>query len=695
MLASVLVAVSGLALADPQAASPEAPPAPAAAVSGQERGVIAYPPSFFADVGPSTALEMVQRLPGFTFDRGATVRGLSGSGGNVLIDGEPPVSKNDTLEEILRRIPVSSVLRIDVIRGGAPGIDMQGRTVIANVVRKAASGAKGAATWTTWPIADGRVLNGLRGEAEWRWDRKLLETSFVYGKGPNDQAGDGDRIRLDPAKRPLIRSTVDFDAQGQRKWLMGAYETPLAGGRLRVNGTYMGNDAAGEYYDHIVYPGVWREYQYSADEKIQGEIGARFNRRFSLNQIDLVAFQQWNNTDSLVRFESPSINRLFTNTKEVSETVGRVHFRRAASPSLNLEAGVEGALNTLDSATSLKVNAVAIALPAANVHVEEQRREVFGTASWRASPTLAFEFGLRQEASRVTSSGDVVLEKSLSFTKPRATMTWSPMADLQVRGRVEREVTQLNFDDFVANNSVAQTGAVIAGNPDLSPMQAWVAELAVERRFLKRGAFIVTLRRSELKDVIDRAPVYLGALVADAPANIGDGWRNEIQFSLSSPLDGLGLPLSMLKAQVTLRETEVTDPTTGKPRQISAIHTFGPPLAIQAVRESEWELHYTQDLPKLRSTWGVDIMGPYIDRYFRLSEIETQKIETWMMIFGEWKWRPAVSLRVEVQAPLARDAVRVRDVWSGPRNTAPLQYEDYRNLQYDGAIQFRLRKTFG
>ena len=404
----------------------------------------------------------------------------------------------------------------------------------------------------------------------------------VFG---DDQAGDGDRIRLDAAKRPLIRSTIDYDAQGERKWLMGAYETPLAGGRLRVNGTYMGNDSAGEYYDHIVYPGVWREYQYAADEKVQGELGARFNRRFGPNQIDLVAFQQWNNTDSYVRFESPSLSRLFTNAKEVSETVGRVHFRRTASPSLNLEAGVEGALNKLDSATSLKVSGVAIALPAANVHVEEQRGEIFGTASWRASPALAFEFGVRQEASRVTSSGDVALEKSLSFTKPRATVTWSPMADLQVRGRIEREVTQLNFDDFVANNSVAQTGAVIAGNPDLSPMQAWVAEVAVERRFLKRGAFIVTLRRSELKDVIDRAPVYLGNLVADAPANIGDGWRNEVQFSLSSPLDGLGLPLSMLKAQLTFRETEVTDPTTGKPRQISAIQTYGPPPAIQAVRE--------------------------------------------------------------------------------------------------------------
>ena len=698
MLASVLAAVSGLALTEPQVA-PAAEPAaasapPAATATAAQQGVISYPPSFFADVGPSTALEMIQRLPGFSFDRGAAVRGLSGAGGNVLIDGEPPVSKNDSLEEILRRIPVSSVQRIDVIRGGAAGIDMQGRTVIANVIRKSSAGVKGAFVWTMWPIGDGRFFYGPRGEAQWREGQRLIEVSFVVGKGPNDTAGDGDRIRVDANGNTLIRSNIDFDAQGSRRWLVGAYETPFAGGRLRLNGAYIGGDADSEYYDDIVFPSVTREYQYFSEDRAQREMGLRWNRRAGRNQLDVVAFQQWNKTDSYSRFDSPTLSRLFLNSKDISETVGRLNLRRTVSPALNIEAGVEGALNTLDSATILRINTAVVPLPAANVQVEETRGEAFGLASWRMSPKLALELGVRQEVSTVTSTGDVELEKSLSFTKPRLTATWSPFDDLQVRGRLEREVTQLNFDDFVANNSVTQTGAVVAGNPDLSPMQAWVAEVAVERRFLKQGVAILTLRRWELTDVIDRAPVYLGNLVADAPANIGDGWRNEIQFSLSTPLDRLGLKQATLKAQVSLRETEVTDPTTGDLRPISSVLSFGAPPPISAVRETEWELHYTQDLPQLKSTWGFDIIGPYIDRYYRLSEIETQKSEISILVFGEWKARPDLSLRVELQS-LARDTTRVRDVWSGPRNTAPLQYRDYRNLQYDGAIQFRLRKTFG
>jgi hypothetical protein len=57
------------------------------------------------------------------------VRGFEGAAGDVLIDGELPTSKSDDLESVLRRIPASQVARIDLIRGGAPGIDMHGKVV--------------------------------------------------------------------------------------------------------------------------------------------------------------------------------------------------------------------------------------------------------------------------------------------------------------------------------------------------------------------------------------------------------------------------------------------------------------------------------------------------------------------------------------------------------------------------------------
>ncbi len=105
------------------------------ALAQSEQGISVYPPSFFADSRPATAYDMVSRLPGFSLDTGSSGRGFAGTAGNVLVDGARPTAKNDDLSTILGRIPAANVERIEVIRGGAPGIDMQGQAVVANIVR--------------------------------------------------------------------------------------------------------------------------------------------------------------------------------------------------------------------------------------------------------------------------------------------------------------------------------------------------------------------------------------------------------------------------------------------------------------------------------------------------------------------------------------------------------------------------------
>src|SRR3954471_2553058 len=108
------------------------------ALAQEETGISVYPPSFFADARPATALDMLNRLPGFSLDTGtgSSVRGFAGTAGNALVDGARPTAKNDDLGAILQRIPATSVERVELIRGSAPGIDMQGQSVVANVVRK-------------------------------------------------------------------------------------------------------------------------------------------------------------------------------------------------------------------------------------------------------------------------------------------------------------------------------------------------------------------------------------------------------------------------------------------------------------------------------------------------------------------------------------------------------------------------------
>jgi outer membrane receptor protein involved in Fe transport len=683
------------AAAAPQATAEAVATAPAPAPAAAERGVIAYPPAFFAESRPVSAYDMVLRVPGFTFDKGVVVRGLAGSSGNVLIDGQPPVSKNDTLDEILKRVPAASVERIELIRGGAPGIDMEGRTILANVVRKQAAGFRGAITPSLIGAWNGYVLPSLRFEGQWRWPGgRAAEFSQVLGTGilPNNEYGDGSRFRYNANGTVRLRSEVGAKSYGARINSTAGYETPFLGGHAHLNGALIINPGWVEIYDHYRST-TGLEYEYDDNKKKQLELGGRFNHTLTPRvALETTVFQQFSHLNTEVHFEGPGLTRDFELDRQSTESTGRVQFRLHGPPGVTVETGLEGAFNHQDSETDLTVNSRMIVVPAANVTVEELRGEAFARGTWQATPKLTLEAGLRQEASRVTSDGDVVLRKSLHFLKPRAALTWAPDGLSQVRLRVEREVGQLNFDDFVASSAVASTGTVVAGNPDLTPQQQWVYEAAYERRFWAAGAILVTLRHYDISDTVDRAPArdangviirdpLTGQASADRPDNIGPGTKDEIQASLTVPLDRFGIRSGQLKLQSTWRDTEVRDPISGVKREISGQHPI------------DWEGHYSQDLPRWNATWGVDAIGGYRERFFRLAEVETKKFSTWVVVYGEYKPQPDLAIRLELNGVTLRNVRRIREVYIGPRNLGRLDYTDVRSLEYGGSFNLRVRKT--
>ena len=329
------------------------------------------------------------------------------------------------------------------------------------------------------------------------------------------------------------------------------------------------------------------------------------------------------------------------------------------------------------------VNAAPTAVPAANVHVTEARGEAFGVATWTVDPRVTLEGGLRVETSRITAVGDVNSGRSLLFPKPRAVLTWSPEAVDQVRLRVERTVDQLNFDDFAAGQASLGDSAVHAGNPDLTPQQAWVFEAAYERRFWGAGDATVTVRHSMLTDVIDRAPIFSASGAYDAPGNIGGGRKDEAILAVTLPLDRLGLRGGQVTGQATWRWSRVTDPTTGAPRPISNLQ----PL--------DFEANYTQGLPRWKSTIGVYIVGHGAQPTYYSSEIDSVYYGAFVDPFIEYKPRPDLAIRFEVAnaAGLAEDYTRV--IFNGPRNAYGVDYVDQRRLTSGRGLHLRIRKTFG
>ncbi|WP_374573093.1 TonB-dependent receptor plug domain-containing protein [Phenylobacterium sp.] len=660
------------------------PPAPAdRAETETPDGVISYPPEFFAAARPTTALDMVQRLPGFAFDGGDSVRGFEGAAGNVLIDGKRPISKTDDLEEILRRLPASQVERIDLIRGGAPGVDMHGKSVLANVIRRSGGGARGlVATWNGH-VYDGRDAPGVRIEGSGGSGGRNWEAGVRWTRGVDDGAGEGPRTRIDGAGVPLILSSIDSRGDGETSTLTGAYETPLASGAFRINGRLY-QDLYDYQEDNLGrFPDTHLEHSHDSDDTQETELGLRFSRPFTpKTDLELIGLFQTKDETYGSTFDAPSYGELFELDRQSSESIVRSVFSYRWRPNLSFEAGGEGALNKLESGTRYTQQGVPVALPAANVRIEEKRGELFAKAVWRPTTAWTLEAGLREEGSTVTSEGDVVLEKTITFLKPRLALTWSPGPKTQLRARVERTAGQLDFDDFVATSSL-NTGVVTAGNPNLSPESAWVVEAGVERRFWAKGAIVASVRHSELTDVVDRAPVFGPNGVFDAPANIGEGTKDELILNLTLPFDRFGLKGAQLQAEGTWRRSKVTDPTTGDSREISKL------------RPLEWEAHFTQDLPQWRMNWGIDAYGAWRETSYRYDQVSTTKLKTFVKPFVQWKPRPDLILRVEVQNATERGLRRTLTVYDGPRGASPIAFTDDRDNQFGRILFIRLQKNLG
>ena len=164
-----------------------------------ETGVLTYDTAFFAAQRPNTAYDMIGRLPGFSFSDVGSARGFAGTAGNVLINGQRPTSKSDSLQSILSRIPASTVERIDLVRGGAPGIDMQGQTVVANVILKKQDSLHVVATAEDYVFLDGHMVPNASVQFTQHSGDTTYEGSIGTTMGYDDSVGPGTHDVFDGA----------------------------------------------------------------------------------------------------------------------------------------------------------------------------------------------------------------------------------------------------------------------------------------------------------------------------------------------------------------------------------------------------------------------------------------------------------------------------------------------------------------
>lgn len=663
-------------LAGPAVAQ-DAPPADPVVA---EQGVLVFEPDFFADAQPDTARDMIARLPGFAFDAGdSDTRGLAGAGGNVLIDGRRPSSKSDGLDDVLERISAGAVARIELIRGSAPGIDMQGRAVVANVVLIRAVTIERVLEADAYLYSDGHIGPVLSG----RWSRRegddQIEATISAFSDRTEGTSDGNRRRFDANGQLIQDADLVLRDRIRNVRATGAIQRGLSGGLLSVNGllSWFGSE---DSQDLLIRSGQGADsFNDERSDEINGELGFNWTGELSARSgLELIGLHRWSTEDYVGVSQSRGDSSTFTSDTSTGETIGRAVLRFRPTEPWAFEAGGEVAYNVLDSANAFADNGVAIPVPSSSVKVEELRGEVFGQATWRLDPTLTIEGGLRVEVSEISQSGDSDLTKSFVYPKPRLQATWTPRVGHQFRVRLEREVGQLDFGDFVASADI-DLGQVEGGNPDLEPQKVTTLEATYERRFWDEGALNLTWSYADYEDLVDLIPLSGGF---DGVGNIGDGTARFFQIRLTLPTDRLGVPNGRFQARGNWSDTSVVDPVTGEERRFRGNQAFG------------CGIEFNQDLRGGRWSWGFEHdCNTDRGRAFRVREIRTSYAEPELEIYGQWKPRPELTVRIELNNLTRRERGSDREIYAGPRDTAPLSFREVRRTSRDPFVFVQVRRT--
>lgn len=665
------------------------PAARAQDVDGQQ---MSYPANYFAPFHPNTAYDMILRVPGFTYVPGdPNQRGITQAAGNVVVDGRRLADKDFTLDQLLQHIPADQVLKIEVLRGSSGGLDMLGQPVVANVIRRKAGGNSGAITLGNGVYADGRITPSATLEATHALPggRSLSATVSVSRYVETDK-GDGSRTRTGPAGDVLEQAHVTAKAGGTTGYAQAALESPVAGGQLRLDGSFTRTSYHDRQRDTVRGPASFTSI-YNEDlggpagGKVSAEAGAHYNRNFgpeTSTETTLLLRRGWQDYSSLLASSGSAL--AFNETDRTQEDVLRTKLHHRASKKLAIDLSVEAAANRLATASGITYNQLPVALPDAAATVTERRVEGGADLVWSPGPALELTGGLHAEVSSVTVRSDVTTRENFTFLKPVLRLSLVPAKRQQIRLRVEHEVRQLAFTDFIASASLDK-GSLSTTSSVIAPQRDWVAEIAYELRTKGGTALTVTLDHLWLQDVVDWVPVFDSA--GDAPSldtrgNIGAGQENRVAITGTAPLGGLGIPRATATLSATYDRANVLDPVTGLPRQISDLKTFVLSASLQ------------QDLPKQHITWGLSLNGPWRTTSYRFDTVDHERAGAEMGLFLDYHPRANLSIRIDVKDVTQRGYGRTIDTYSGLRTPDRFLYADDRSLRSGPSASISARKQF-
>jgi hypothetical protein len=678
--------------------------APPREEGGSREDLVVYPALFFDRYQPNTALDMVNRVPGFQLDDGADKRGFGGAAGNILINDRRPSAKQDAPSDILARIPASNVARIELIRGQVRDIDLQGQSIVANIVLRQEAPAA-----VRWEVSvrknfDKDVLTpDLSLSLSDRWKGIDYNTGFHFRR-----AGFGDsgvenvynaggaltEHRDDHGMNTNSTGNINFNAAtalGESLYTLNTKLGFASRDDLTISHRLPQVPGAVERDEYFGRQFFTRELEVGGDAErgLFGDLTGKAILLFYRQNKDQTKDQR-----VIEATGKQTLYRQADTESKTTEAIARMEFDWAGWDNHALQANFEGAYNALDSALTQIENTgagpVIVDVPGANSKVEEIRGDFLLKDTWSLGD-FELAYGLGAETSTISQSGDATLERSFFFLKPQFLLTWSPSPEQQTRLRLAREVAQLDFNDFVSA-TVFQDNDLALGNPNLRPDATWIAEISHERRFGSLGVVRLTAYYNWISDVMDLLPL---SPTFEAPGNIGNGRRWGVDLETTLPLDFIGLRGARFDIQARWQDSSVTDPVTGRDRVLSAAGGFE--MDTSGFRnENEYALiaDFRQDFQAARWAWGWNVTVQAERPLFKVNELDIYRAGPELNVFVETtRW---FGMKIRIEGANLTDVTETRDrtVFTGERDLSPVDFHQVRDYTKGRRIILFLSGSF-
>jgi len=588
---AALIALSSAPVWAQATTAPEAAPADLAGASAEATAANAgedantravFTPEDFSRFAPRSAADMARQVPGFSIREGDGARGLGAADTNVLINGRRISGKSNGPVEALGRIPVEEVVRLELVDGASLGIGgLTGQ--VLNVVTARSGGITGRFRYAPQIRTRGtppRLLEGsialAGGGQKDQWTLELENDSNRRGDDGMEFVFDGAGNVIDTRDE---RGNFAFDNIG----LSGSYTRTADSGNVlnltgEVNGFILRSRELSERSGTISPVDRFRTFR-STEDEFNFEVGADYEFPVLGGRLKLIGYHRFEDSPTTASVTTEFVDgsapegTLFTRDADEGETIARGEFAFGAAGG-NVVLALEGVKNFLDINASLEVRddegvLQLEDLAGATDRVEEDRGETTVTYSRPLSSNLQLQTSVGAEISRISQDGPTGLTRTFVRPKGFVALDWKASNTFNLSGRVEREVGQLNFFDFIASVDLDFDNANVS-NVELVPPQFWSFELEANIGLGALGTLALRPFFEDASDIVDQIPIAGGG---EAPGNIPSARRYGVEGDVTLLSDGLGWEGTRFDAGFRLAGSSVDDPLLGTSRDLSRFET--------------------------------------------------------------------------------------------------------------------------